>query len=84
MITYYEKNETDFTHNGLGVLDRHISSAVVTEELNGIFKLEFDYPLRAPHAGGLISERLVRCSVPGMDDQLFRINERESALGGKK
>jgi len=55
---------------------------VVTEELNGIFKLEFDYPILAPHGDGLLPERIVRCPVPGMDDQLFRIAEREATIGG--
>ncbi len=29
MITLYKPNETDFTHNGIGVLDKHIYSATV-------------------------------------------------------
>jgi hypothetical protein len=82
MICYFNKNETVFSHNGLGVLDNHIINAVVTEELNGIFSLEFDYPIHAPHADGLLQERVVRCPVPGMDDQLFRISEREDTIGG--
>jgi len=82
MICYYNKNETVFSHNGLGVLDAHIIGPVVTEMLNGIFKLEFDYPTHAPHGDGLTPERIVRCPVPNMQDQLFRINEREAAIGG--
>ncbi|XKK29835.1 hypothetical protein HFP64_00195 [Bacillus sp. AC79A.1] len=39
MITLYKPNETDFTHNGIGVLDKHIYSATVEEELNGLFVL---------------------------------------------
>jgi phage minor structural protein len=67
---------------GLGVLDDHIVNPVVTEELNGIFKLEFDYPIHAPHGDGLTPERIVRCPVPDMQPQLFRISEREAAIGG--
>ena len=82
MICYFNRNETNFTHNGLGVLDDNIINTVVTEELNGIFKLEFDYPLQAPHADGLVHERIIRCPVPNMTPQLFRISERESTIGG--
>jgi len=82
MIVYFMKNETNFNNNGLGVLDDYIISPVVTEEINGIFKLEFDYPTHATHGNGLIPERIVRCPVPNMNDQLFRIAEREAAIGG--
>ena len=82
MIAYFLKNETNFTHNGLGILDNDIISPVVTEEINGIFKLEFDYPTHATHGNDLIPERIIRCPVPNMPDQLFRIAEREAAIGG--
>lgn len=40
----YEKTETAFVSNGLGRL-RDCISAVVTEERNGIFELDFEYPV---------------------------------------
>lgn len=40
----YEQGETTFTSNGLGRL-RDIISAVVTEERNGVYELEFQYPV---------------------------------------
>ena len=40
----YEKNETAFVSNGLGRL-RDCISAVVTEERNGIYELDFEYPV---------------------------------------
>jgi len=82
MICYYNKNETDFTHNGLGCLDNYIINPVIMEELNGIFSLEFDYPLTALHADELLQERLVKCPVPDLPPQLFRISEREAQNGG--
>jgi phage minor structural protein len=82
MICYYNKNETSFSHNGLGILDDNIISPVVTEELNGVFKLEFDYPTHATHGDGMTPERIVRCPVPDMQDQLFRIVEREASISG--
>ena len=49
MITLYKPNETDFTHNGIGALDKNIYNATVEEELNGLFLFSFSYPLFAPH-----------------------------------
>ena len=82
MITFYNRNETDFTHNGIAVLDNYIINPVVCEEVNGIFSLEFDFPLNAPYADELLQERIVKCPVPEMPPQLFRISEREAGLGG--
>lgn len=40
----YDKNETSFTSNGLGRL-RDIISCIVTEERNGIYECDFEYPV---------------------------------------
>lgn len=40
----YEKNETAFASNGLGRL-RDCISCVVTEERNGIYECDFEYPI---------------------------------------
>lgn len=40
----YEKDETAFTSNGLGRL-RDCISCVVTEERNGIYECDFEYPI---------------------------------------
>ena len=40
----YESNETAFTNNGLGRL-RDCISCVVTEERNGIYECDFEYPV---------------------------------------
>lgn len=40
----YEKTETAFISNGLGRL-RDCISCIVTEERNGIYELEFEYPM---------------------------------------
>ena len=42
----YEKDETAFASNGLGRL-RDMISAVVTEERNGVYELDFEYPVSA-------------------------------------
>jgi phage minor structural protein len=82
MISYFDKTETIFTNNGLGILDDYVINPVVSEELNGLFMFEFDYPIHAPHSEKLVSEIIVRAPVPELGDQLFRISERSETLGG--
>ena len=62
MITLYKPNETDFTHNGIGALDKNIYNTTVEEELNGLFLFSFSYPLFAPH--GLEIEGMSIIKVP--------------------
>lgn len=82
MITLYNKTESNFNHNGLAVLDGNIVSPVISEELNGLFSFEFDYPIHAPHSDELMPEMIVKAPVPELSDQLFRIVERDDTLGG--
>ena len=82
MMILYEKTESNFNHNGLAVLDGVVVSPVVTEQLNGLFSLEFDYPIHAKVSDKLRPEMIVKCHVPELQDQLFRIVERDDSLGG--
>ncbi|EAE3011776.1 phage tail spike protein [Listeria monocytogenes] len=82
MMILYEKTESNFNHNGLTVLDGVVVSPVVTEQLNGLFSLEFDYPIHAKASDKLRPEMIVKCPVPELQDQLFRIVERDDSLGG--
>lgn len=44
----FDKSETSFTNNGLGRL-RDCISCVVTEERNGIYECDFEYPINGAH-----------------------------------
>ncbi|SFL30385.1 phage minor structural protein, N-terminal region [Bacillus sp. 5mfcol3.1] len=80
MITLYKPNETDFTHNGIGVLDKNIYNATVEEELNGLFLFSFSYPLFAPR--GLEIEGMSIIKVPTPDgEQLFRVAAPKVSMG---
>jgi len=68
----YEKGTTDFSRNGLGYLN-NVLSAYVTEELNGEYSLEFDYPLNEVLSNELIEERIVKCKVSDGTQQCFII-----------
>ncbi|AZR76293.1 phage tail spike protein [Bacillus thuringiensis] len=80
MITLYKPNETDFTHNGIGALDKNIYNTTVEEELNGLFLFSFSYPLFAPH--GLEIEGMSIFKVPTPDgEQLFRVAVPKVSMG---
>ncbi|MFN6794171.1 phage tail spike protein [Bacillus sp. TD11] len=80
MITLYKPNEIDFTHNGIGALDKNIYNATVEEELNGLFLFSFSYPLFAPR--GLEIEGMSIIKVPTPDgEQLFRVAAPKVSMG---
>lgn len=57
----YDSNETAFTSNGLGRL-RDTISAVVVEERNGIYELDFEVPVNGVHFEDIIPGRIVGVS----------------------
>ena len=54
----YESNETTFESNGLGRL-RDCIRCEVTEERNGIYEVEFDYPVDGMHYDEIIPGRII-------------------------
>ncbi|MEH7464580.1 phage tail spike protein [Bacillus thuringiensis] len=71
--TLYEMKETNFSHNGLGVLKDAIS-CTVTEERNGIFELELEYPVSSPLYKYLVNGNIIKARAnENMQEQLFRI-----------
>lgn len=54
----YEKNETAFTSNGICRL-RDCLSCVVTEERNGIYECDFDYPVTGAHYDEIVCGRII-------------------------
>ncbi|WP_459499907.1 phage tail spike protein [Bacillus sp. C1] len=80
MIKLYKPNETDFTHNGIGILDPHIYDPSVEEELNGLFVFKFRYPLFAPYGTEIDGMSIVKAPTPD-GDQLFRIATAKPSMG---
>lgn len=69
----YKSDETDFLHNGLGVLKDAIS-VKATEELNGLFELEIEYDPEGFLIHEIDYEMIVKAKVNDkQDEQLFRI-----------
>ena len=67
IITLYSKIETDFTHNGLMILQP--IEAVVTEEINGDYSLKITMPRGFSE---IENEQIIKVPTP-KTDQLFRI-----------
>ena len=63
----YDKTETSFTSNGLGRL-RDMISAVVTEERNGVYELDFEYPMSAEDFNQIQIGRIVGVTHDNTDD----------------
>lgn len=82
MLILYNKNERQFLSNGIGRLDKYAFDDKVREELNGIYKLEFTYPIHAPHAKEIKHENIVRATVPDGEQPFFisRIVKKDGYL----
>ena len=74
MIRIYDKLETDFTHNGLGIL-KDVISCTCCEVLNGKYDLEFEYPVNGFLIENIVEENIIKAPVGNQssEDQLFRI-----------
>lgn len=81
-IILYAPNTTNFTSNGLGVLNEAIS-AIVTEERNGIFELTLKYPITGKRFADIHYSSIIRCStIPSGDYQTFRIYAISKPING--
>ncbi|HHP5740903.1 TPA: phage tail spike protein [Bacillus paranthracis] len=80
MITLYKADETNFTNNGIGILDKHIYNATVEEELNGLFAFTFSYPLFAPHGIKIDGMSIIKVPTPD-GEQLFRVVNPRPNMG---
>ena len=78
----YEANTTMYTGTGLGMLSDCISCEV-TEERNGIFECEFEYPITGIHYAEIVQGRIIRVSHDEEKDlQPFTIYERSAEING--
>lgn len=78
----YEATETRFVTNGLGRLSDAIS-CTATEERNGQFELEMQYPITGNHYDEIQEERIILATpCDGATDQPFIIYSVERSLNG--
>ena len=73
----FESGTTDFNSNGLGRL-RDCISCTVTEERNGIYECEFEYPITGVYFESIEIGRIITCTHDDRGDyQPFIIYRRE-------
>ena len=78
----FNPKETEFESFGLGVLSDCVS-CTVTEECNGVFEYEFQYPVSGLHYGLLQNDCLVKTKPnETKEPQLFRIYQISKPLNG--
>lgn len=78
----YESTETNFTTQGLGALTNAIS-CYVTEERNGIYELEMEYPQTGVHFDDIQNGNIIMAiPSPYRDAQPFRIYKVTKPLNG--
>lgn len=78
----YESTEIDFSSNGLGRL-RDCISCKVTEERNGVYELEIEYPVTGANYNLIRPGRIIGCTHEDSDDiQPFDIVGMEKPIDG--
>jgi len=78
----YEKTEMAFTSNGIGRLADCIR-CIVTEERNGIYECEFDYPVTGVLFSEIEEGRIIACTHDEQGDiQPFDIYGRSEPING--
>lgn len=83
MILLYPSTETAFQNNGLGALSDAIS-CTVTEERNGMYELEMQYPVSGSHYEEITNRAIIFCKPdPYRDPQPFRIYRILKPISGR-
>ena len=78
----YDKTETAFTSNGLGRLADCLR-CIVTEERNGIYECEFDYPISGPKYDQIQEGQIIAVTHDDNGDiQPFDIYHRTAPIDG--
>lgn len=82
MINLYDKNcnkMNDFNNNGIGSL-KDVIKCEVTEELNGEYTVEFEYPKNCKYSDYIDNDNIIKCNVGKNNRQLFRIKNTKQDL----
>ena len=78
----YSATETNFDHNGIGILSSCVSCEV-TEEANGIFELSMQYPMDGIHFEAIANRSIVKAKADQFrDPQFFRVYAISKPMSG--
>lgn len=75
----YTKDTLTFNNNGLGFLT-DVLSCYITDEINGMYQLNMEYPKDGKLSEYLVEENIIKCKVADGTEQLFRIKIVEKDL----
>ena len=82
LITLYPQNETEFTTNGLGSLGE-AASCVVTQEANGSYELEMEYPVSGRRFRDISNRSIIYTQPnPYSSPQAFRVYNITRPMNG--
>lgn len=78
----YSATETNFDHNGIGILSACVSCEVA-EEANGIFELTMQYPMDGVHFSEIGDRAIIKAKADQFrEPQLFRIYAISKPMNG--
>lgn len=78
----YKDNETNFDHNGIGVLSDCIQ-CYVNEQANGSYEMEFRYPMTGIHFSQIDNRSIIKAKANGTSKmQLFRVYFKSKPISG--
>lgn len=78
----YNATETNFNHNGIGILSACVSCEV-TEEANGIFELAMQYPMDGIHYEYIADRAIIKAKADQFRSaQLFRVYAISRPMNG--
>lgn len=78
----YSATETNFDHNGIGILSDCVSCEV-TEEANGIFELALAYPMDGIHYEYISDRTIIKANVDQFrEPQFFRVYAKSKPMSG--
>lgn len=78
----YSATETNFDHNGIGILSACVSCEV-TEEANGIFELAMQYPMDGIHYEHIADRAIIKAKADQFRrPQLFRVYAISKPMNG--
>ena len=78
----YSATETNFDHNGIGILSACVSCEV-TEEANGIFELAMQYPMDGIHYEYISDRAIIKAKADQFrQPQLFRVYAISKPMNG--
>ena len=82
LIKLFDSEETEFGTNGIGILSDAVMCEI-TEERNGEFELEMDYPINGKHYSDIgMRKIIVTKSNPYSSPQPFRIYSISKPIDG--